>query len=479
MPYFRYRALDELRDDVAARGMRVPLREDMAPLAEPAVVGPPGAGARLAANRLAVHPMEGCDGNLDGTPGELTFRRWRRFAAGGAAILWGEATAVAPEARANPRQLLLSAATAPELKRLLDETREARRQRFGTDAGFVIGLQLTHSGRWSHGGPIIVQHGAAIDAVRHCEATPVLPDFALEELEERFAAAAALAAQIGFDFVDIKQCHTYLLNELLGARTRGGAYGGDYSHRTRFVRNVFGRVRAQLGDEIMLATRMSAFDGTPYTSGPDGTGVMAPAALPYMHGWGTAGSDPARPDLEEPVRLVGDLRALGLAMVNVTMGSPYFNPHIGRPFERAPVDGYTSPEHPLSGVERHFAVAEAIQRAHPDLPVIGTGYSWLRHYALHAGAANVASGAVTFVGLGRGALAYPDFAVDALERGSMERDRACIGVSYCTALMRAKHNAMGQYATGCVPRDRIYAEALKEANVSEGWRTPAGRPGGD
>jgi 2,4-dienoyl-CoA reductase-like NADH-dependent reductase (Old Yellow Enzyme family) len=191
---------------------------------------------------------------------------------------------------------------------------------------------------------------------------------------------------------------------------------------------------------------------------------------PYDDGWGVDAREPCLPDLAEPLGLIGDLRALGLSMVNVTMGSPYFNPHIGRPFERAPVDGYASPEHPLAGVERHFALTARVQRAYPDLPVVGTGYSWLRHFALHAGAASVSAGGVSIVGLGRGALAYPDFAIDALEGGGMERDKSCIGVSYCTALMRAKHNDLGQYATGCVPRDRLYAAALKDANRTEGWR---------
>ncbi len=191
---------------------------------------------------------------------------------------------------------------------------------------------------------------------------------------------------------------------------------------------------------------------------------------PYLDAWGTDASDPARADVAEPLRLIGELRGLGLALLNVTMGSPYFNPHIGRPFDKPPVDGYVPPEHPLAGVERHLRLTAAIQRAHPDLPVVGTGYSWLRHFALNAAEASIAAGNVTMVGLGRGALAYPDFAADALERGRMERDKACIGVSYCTALMRAKHNAMGQYATGCVPRDRLYAAAFKEAERSEGWR---------
>ena len=161
--------------DIARRGVDVALTDDMAPLRRSIRVG-----SLALSNRLIVHPMEGCDGNSDGTPGDLTFRRWRRFAEGGAALVWGEATAVVPEGRANPRQLLISTHTAPQLKRLLDETRAARRARFGTNDGFVVGLQLTHSGRWSYAGPIIAQHGAAIDAVKHCESVPVLSDVELE-----------------------------------------------------------------------------------------------------------------------------------------------------------------------------------------------------------------------------------------------------------------------------------------------------------
>jgi len=464
MPFFRYRSLDELRADIDERGIAISLEGDATALAVPLRVG-----ALRLANRLAVHPMEGCDGNLDGTPGELTFRRWRRFAEGGAALIWGEATAIVPEGRANPRQLLISQETAPSLKRLLEETRRARRARFGTTEGFAVGIQLTHSGRWSSSGPIIVQHGEAIDAVRRCEGQPVLSDGELEQLEERFVDAAMLARDIGFDFIDIKQCHTYLLNELLGAKTREGAYGGTYERRTRFVRNVFARISDRLGPSVLLATRLNVFDAVPFVKGADGLGTPGAHALPYRHAWGASEDDPLAPDLSEPIRLVGDLRARGLALVNVTMGSPYYNPHLGRPFERPPVDGYAPPEHPLVGVERHFRLTAEIQQAHPDLPVIGTGYSWLRHYALHAGAANVSAGRVSMVGLGRGALAYPDFAVDALERGGMVRDKACIGVSYCTALMRAKHNGLGQYPTGCVPRDPLYVAELKAARGTENW----------
>jgi 2,4-dienoyl-CoA reductase-like NADH-dependent reductase (Old Yellow Enzyme family) len=464
MPFFRFRSLDELRDDIAARGHDIALSDDPTPLFAPLSIG-----GRTASNRLLVHPMEGCDGNLDGTPGDLTLRRWQRFAGGGAAILWGEATAVIPEGRANPRQLVISPATLPGLRRLLVAARAARRAALGAGDGFLVGLQLTHSGRWSAAAPIVTRHARAIDAVRATAGTPVMGDDALEALEQRFEDAAVLARDAGFDFIDIKQCHTYLLNELLAGRDRIGPYGGDFDGRTRFVRNVFGRIRARLGDSIILATRMNVYDGVPWVKGAGGIGVPHPDASGDPPAWGVA-ADRVQPDLAEPLRLIGELRSLGLSMLNVSMGSPYFNPHIGRPFERAPVDGYTPPEHPLAGVERHFALTAAIQRGFPDLPVAGTGYSWLRHFALNAGAANAAAGAVTMVGLGRGALAYPDFASDALRDGALQRDKACIGVSYCTALMRAKHNDLGQYPTGCVPRDRLYADELRRANLTEGWR---------
>ena len=463
MPHFSYRALDELRADIAARGHAIGVADGLSRIGDGVRIGD-----RVASNRMAVHPMEGCDGNADGTPGALTFRRWRRFAQGGAALLWGEATAVVPEARANPRQLLISPQTALELKRLLDETRAARRERFGTDDGFIVGLQLTHSGRWSYAAPMIAQHGAAIDAVRTSD--DLISDDELERLEDRFVAAALLVRDIGFDFVDIKQCHTYLLNELLGARTRSGRYGGDFDGRTRFVRNVFAKIRDRVGDTLLIATRMNVYDGVPHRAGADGIGVAAVVATPYVDAWGTDVHDPSHADLAEPLRLIGELRSLGLALLNVTAGSPYYNSHVGRPFDKPPIDGYVPPEHPLAGVARHLRLAADVQRAHSDLPVIGTGYSWLRHYALNVAEASIAAGGVTMVGLGRGALAYPNFAADALEHGHMERDQSCIGVSYCTALMRAKHNELGQYATGCVPRDRLYAEAFKQAQRTEGWR---------
>jgi 2,4-dienoyl-CoA reductase-like NADH-dependent reductase (Old Yellow Enzyme family) len=458
--YFTYRSAEELAADIEARGLDIRLAETPRKLLEPLAVG-----HRQARNRLAVHPMEGCDGTLDGRPGELTYRRWERFGAGGAAIVWGEATAVAPEGRANPRQLLLTRETAGDFARLLETARKAHRSRFGRDDGLLVGLQLTHSGRWSYPRPLIARRSRPLDAVKGLPPDyPLVDDAYLERLEERYEEAACLAAQAGFDFVDIKQCHTYLLNELLAARDREGPYGGGFDGRTRFLRNVAGRIRARAGPGLLLASRINVYDGPVYRGAPGTPGEPVPdAAAP---GFGVSAADGVSPDPEEPLRLVALLEELGFALVNVSMGSPYFNPHIGRPFERPPVDGYEPPEHPLAGVERHFRLTALVQRRFPGLAVLGTGYSWLRHYAAAASEANAADGKVSVMGLGRGALAYPDFAADLMEHGRMADRKACIGVSYCTALMRAKNNELGQFPAGCVPRDPIYAGYFKAAQAA-------------
>jgi NADPH2 dehydrogenase len=460
MAFFSYRSLDDLRAAITEQRVDLTCDDEIRLLAQPVAIA-----GRVAGNRMAVHPMEGCDGTLDGRPGDLTFRRWRRFGEGGAKVIWGEATAVSPEGRANPRQLLLNEDTAPDFRRLLEETRRAHRRRFGRSDNLLVGLQLTHSGRWSHLRPVLAHHAPGVDAVTWLDRArgerlpldyPLVSDAELEVLGERYVEAAVLAARTGFDFVDIKQCHTYLLNELLAARSRPSRYGGSFDNRCRLVLDIVREVRARVGRDLLLATRLNIYDGVPYRED-----VGSP--VPYEEGWGVDARDHSRPDLSEPIRLVGLLKEQGVRLVNLTMGSPYFNPHIGRPYERPPIDGYPSPEHPLLGVERHAIAAAAMQRAHPDVVMIGTGYSWLRHFALNVGEASVRAGRISIVGLGRGALAYPDFAADVLSTGGMSPAKACLGVSYCTALMRAKSNKLGQFPVGCVPRDRLYVPPFRQA----------------
>jgi 2,4-dienoyl-CoA reductase-like NADH-dependent reductase (Old Yellow Enzyme family) len=468
MKHFTYRTLSELRQAAEALGARSVEFEESAEevkalLARKVRVGPATVG-----NSLAIHPMEGCDSTPDGRPDELTWRRYERFARGGAKLIWFEATAVREDGRANPRQLWLRPDNASDYARLVARILELHRERFGTADDLLMPCQLTHSGRYSVPRRIIAYHNPHIDRKSGTPPdSPVISDGEIERLEDDFAAAAKLAVAAGFKALDVKVTHGYLMSELLGAKTRPGRYGGPLENRVRMARNVIGKIRAAVGGGVMIAMRLGCFDGVPYFRDPE-TGLGAPCDFetPYPYGFGVNASNPLEPDLAEVKQAIQWFRESGVELLNVSMACPYYNPHIGRPFEKPDDGNYEQPEHPLLGVDRHFRVAGELQRAFPDLPMVGTGYSWLQKYALNAGARNIAAGNIRFVGLGRNALAYPDFAVDALTRGELDERRVCKTLTYCTFLMRQKNHPLGQFPAGCPPFDKEgYGEIMKIARA--------------
>jgi NADPH2 dehydrogenase len=467
--FFKYKSVADLEAENARLGIALSYSDDFSQYDRPQQIGRLTVG-----NRWCIHPMEGCDGEPDGRPGELTFRRYRRFGAGGAKLIWGEACAVTDSGRANPRQIVLNPATKADFARLVDETRQAHREAEGANADIVFGLQLTHSGRYSYPTPKLATPDplllsrTTMDRSTGRKATinePLISDDELKGLVDHYVASAKLAADVGFDFVDVKQCHRYLLNELLGARNRPGPYGGSYENRTRLAREIFQAIRSAV-PHVELATRLNVFDSIPFHKGADDSGFPDAWTAPLVNGWGFRDDDPFTPDLSEPLRWIGDMQRLGVKAVNVTMGNPYAQPHFGRPFETPPPDGYESPEHPLTGVDRHFAITAMIQASFPDLPIVGTGYSYLQEFLPHAGAANLRDGRVAFVGVGRASLSQPDFARQLRDHNRLDRKRICRTFSYCTAIMRAKHHPTGQFPTGCPPFDKeAYGEIWKEVQL--------------
>lgn len=466
MRYFTYRSLPEL--EAAAREVgaaHVRFLHDKARVQE-LLQRKARAGSLTAGNSMAIHPMEGCDGTLEGKPDELTWRRYERFARGGAKLIWFEATAVRADGRANTRQVMLDRNNRDEFARLVEMMRRAHREEWGTADDLLIPVQLTHSGRYSHPARVIAYHNPLIDQKTGTPPDyPVISDDELERLEDVYVDAAGLALEAGFTGVDIKATHGYLLSELLGAKTRGGRYGGPLENRTRFFKNVFGKIRAKYGRRLMLCMRLGCFDGVPYVTDPEtGVGKPLPYPVPYLWGWGVNPMNPLEPDLTEVKQAIQWFMEWGLELLNVSLGSPYYNPHIGRPFEKPDEGNYEEPEHPLLGVDRHFRVAGELQQAFPELPMAGTGYSWLQKYFIHAGAANIEDGKIRFVGIGRGALTYPDFARDVIEKGELDESRVCKTLTYCTYLMRQKHNELGQFPAGCPPFDKsVYGPIMKQA----------------
>ena len=479
--YFKYKTPADVVADAERLGLsHIAMSDDLSVMFQQIEVG-----GRTVGNRWAIQPMEGCDGTLDGLPDELTFRRYVRFGSGGAKLIWGEATAIADDARMNPRQLWLHDGSAAAIEKMLSDCRAAHREAFGHDRDLLLGLQLTHSGRFGFRRPLLATHDPILDPLTRDKSTgrfvdastPLLSDDDLKRIEDQYLAAARLAARIGCDFVDIKQCHRYLLSELLAAKNRPGEYGGSLENRTRLVRNVVSRIRAEL-PTLLIASRFNAYDGIPYRGeGADFIGAPCPHELPLTTAFGTDPSDHLRDDLAEPLQLARWMREWGVGLLNVSLGNPYANPHLVRPAEYPPVDGYKPPEHPLIGVDRHFRIAAAVGQVFnlpepdgqvenlPHVPVIGSGYSWLQDFVPQAAAANVSLGRATFAGIGRGTLSQPDFVKQLADTGRLDRKRVCRTFSYCTNLMRTKDHPLGQYATGCPPFDKeVYGPLWKEAS---------------
>jgi 2,4-dienoyl-CoA reductase-like NADH-dependent reductase (Old Yellow Enzyme family) len=410
-------------------------------------------------NRFCAQPMEGWDCAPDGRPTDLTFRRWRGFGRSGAKLIWGgEAAAVRHDGRANPQQLMVSEETLPELTRLRQSLVEAHQESFGRSDDLLVGLQITHSGRfskpnlWDRPEPRILYRHPVLDRRLGLAADfPVLSDAEVEAIIERFVDAAQMAEQAGFGFVDLKHCHGYLGHEFLSAVSRPGPFGGSFENRTRFTRMVVEGIRRPCPD-LRIGLRFSAFDTPAFRPGPDGVGEPDEHPLPYPYAFGADPDHPLTPDLEEPKRFLTMLEGLGVRLINVSAGSPYYTPHLIRPAMFPPSDGYLPPEDPLVGVARHLWLAAELQRSFPELAIVGSGYTYLQEWLPHVAQHSVRTGAVTFVGLGRMMLPYPELPADVLAGRPLARERICRTFSDCTS---APRNAL---VSGCYPLDPFYRQ---------------------
>ena len=427
---FKLKNLDELREKITELGVNIQVTEDLSPLMKKVAVG-----SKTAPNALAVLPMEGCDANPDGSPSELMERRYLRYANGGAGLIWWEACAILHEGRANPLQKMLTVDNIGKFAALLEKTNRAAADTNGSGHKPVNILQMTHSGRYSRPNghsfePVIVQHDPLLDPrVGINESAPVVTDEYLEGLVESYVLCAKLAEKAGFDGIDIKSCHRYLINELLSSYNREGKYGGTFENRSRLLMEILSEIKKATGNDFIIACRFNAYDAHP-------------------NGFGTGKEDFTVYDLEEPVKLAKILCENGIKLFGISAGNPYYiYPQYIRPFDTPALGVPVPQEHPLESTARLFDIVAGIQKVTGDIPVVGTGYSWLRQFIPNAGAANLANGRCSFIGLGRSSFAYPDAPKDMIT-GKITPEKCCITCSLCTQMMR-DHGR-----TGCPVKDK-------------------------
>lgn len=422
---FHYKTLEEVKERAEELKVYLPFSSSTDILKTPLKVG-----NVTFHNRMGIAPMEGADSLEDGSPSDYTIRRYVNEAIGGSALIWFEAISIVPEGRSSKTQLLLTEENVESYKRMNEKIKEAGRKANGFEPYLI--MQANHSGRYSNPdnrpAPMIAYRHPQLEQYRAADDSCIVTDDYLKSLEESFGKAALLAKKAGFDAVDIKSCHGYLLAELLSAYDRPGQYGGNYENRTRLLKNGIKAAKVWEDENFQVTCRLGIYDGYEY---PWGFGVSEGSGL--------------KPDLKEPIRLVKELYGnCGIQMMNLTMGNPYATTHVTRPFD---MGKYEPEEHPFTGIGRMIAGIGEVKKAVPEMVIFGSAPTYLRQFADLYTAGAVEERFCDGMLFGRMAFADPDYANEIIKNGRIDPKRVCMTCGKCGDLIRAHK------PTGCVIRD--------------------------
>lgn len=422
---FHYKTLEEVKERAEELKVYLPFSSSTDILKTPLKVG-----NVTFHNRMGIAPMEGADSLEDGSPSDYTIRRYVNEAIGGSALIWFEAISIVPEGRSSKTQLLLTEENVESYKRMNEKIKEAGRKANGFEPYLI--MQANHSGRYSNPdnrpAPMIAYRHPQLEQYRAADDSCIVTDDYLKSLEESFGKAALLAKKAGFDAVDIKSCHGYLLAELLSAYDRPGQYGGNYENRTRLLKNGIKAAKVWEDENFQVTCRLGIYDGYEY---PWGFGVSEGSGL--------------KPDLKEPIRLVKELYGnCGIQMMNLTMGNPYATTHVTRPFD---MGKYEPEEHPFTGIGRMIAGIGEVKKAVPEMVIFGSAPTYLRQFADLYTVGAVEEGFCDGMLFGRMAFADPDYANEIIKNGRIDPKRVCMTCGKCGDLIRAHK------PTGCVIRD--------------------------
>ena len=432
---FTYKSLEAVKEKAAELNIHLPFGENTDILKDKIQFD-----NIVLENRMGIAPMEGADSLPDGSPSELTTKRYVTEAEGGSAVIWFEAISIVPEGRSSPHQLMITKENLENYKNFTYKIKEAGLKTNGFEPYLI--MQANHSGRYSNPfgkpAPLIAYRHPIYEELRPADDSCIVTDDYLKSLEEKFGEASLLAREAGFDAVDIKSCHGYLLAELSSAYNRQGEYGGNFENRTRLLRNSISSAKVYENDNFKVTARIGIYDG-----------------FPYPYGFGVKDGNKNIPDFEEPIKLISLLyNDYKIKMVNLTMGNPYVSIHVTRPYDNGK---YIPDEHPLYGVARIINGIGQVKKAVPEMLIFASAPSYLRQYSDLFSAGAVKEGLCDGMLFGRMSFANPSFPNQIIKTGRIDSKKVCLTCGKCGDLIRAG------LPTGCVIRNsNIYMPYYKE-----------------
>jgi 2,4-dienoyl-CoA reductase-like NADH-dependent reductase (Old Yellow Enzyme family) len=222
--------------------------------ATPAVFAPAALGPLTLRNRIIkAATFEGVTPGGVVTDALIEFHR--RVAAGGAALSTVAYLAVSPEGRTDRHCLQLSADTVPGLRRLTDSVHAE---------GAAAAAQIGHAGpvanARSNRAPALSPSGGFTPMGSRLRAVDVA---GIERITEDYRRAATLAAEAGFDSIEVHVGHNYLLSAFLSPKLnrRDDQFGGSVANRARFARTVLRTVRDAAGSNMAVTAKLNMADG--------------------------------------------------------------------------------------------------------------------------------------------------------------------------------------------------------------------------
>ena len=326
-------------------------------------------------NRIVLPPLVCWAANEDGTLTDYNLRHYETFRDIGLTVV--EATVVSPEGRLSQKQIgAFDDKHLPGLKKLAEVIREK---------GSVASIQLHHAGGSTNttntfGRPLL----APSPISRSKEVPQELTHQDIERIINDFVAAAELVAEAGFQAIELHGAHGYLISQFLSPafNLRSDDYGGSLENRARFALELFNRLKANVGDRLLVYLRLGLAE--------DAENGLSVAEGQQVAKW---------------------LVAAGAEMLHISSG-------MGRPPAHAKPEGS-----PFSEI-MHLA---GLAKQAVDVPIIGVGGIKRPEQAELA----LREGLADMIAVGKGLLADPLWASKALQQNE--------DISYCVSCPRCGH----------------------------------------